>query len=141
MLNARAGGEYYVQLLYAVAVYPTVLNVVVKAVVEVVCGEGNIAKRGNSGRKNRGWCCVLRYQNCMYMRDSAVLGSETYQCTRTPPPPSRPSWMKEFVEEKCSKRFSSSVSSTSTTMCLKGLNRDWSSGKRRTDKTWVILAC
>ena len=47
----------------------------------------------------------------------------TYQCTKTPPPPLSPSRMKRFVAGKCSNRFSSSTSSTSTTMCLKGPNK------------------
>ena len=49
--------------------------------------------------------------------------------------------MKRFVAGKCWRRFSSSTSSTSTTMCLKGANRASSRGVRRTDRTWVMFAC
>jgi hypothetical protein len=72
-------------------------------------------------------------------RDLMVL-SNAYQCTRTPPPPSRPSWMKPFVVVKYCSKFSSSTSSTSTRSCLYGLTSALSTGKRCTERTCVIFA-
>lgn len=71
---------------------------------------------------------------------SEVDPRRTNQCTSTPPPLSRPSWMKPLVVTKYWSKFSSSTSSTSMTRCLNGLKRSLSSGSRKTERTWVMLA-
>lgn len=71
-------------------------------------------------------------------RNDQTLERRTYQWTRTPPPASSPLWIKSTQEGKCSNRFSSSTSSTSTTLWVMPLNRASSSGSLSTDKTWVI---
>lgn len=64
----------------------------------------------------------------------------TYQWTKTPPPASSPSCMNLLQDSKCSSRFSSSISSTSTTLWAKFSKSFSSSGSFSTESTWVMPA-